>query len=230
MPFFYMDYWYLILVVPTIILALIAQVRVSSTFRIFSGYKSKINITAAEVTRRILDNNGLGSVRVERVSGKLTDHYDPRTNVIRLSDSVYDSTSIAAIGVAAHEAGHAVQHATNYAPIKIRNSIVPIANFGASFAPIIIIFGIILSAEPLVWTGIILYSVIALFQLVTLPVEFNASGRAVKTLSNMGILDSEEISGAKKVLSAAALTYVAALVTTLANLLRFILLARRNDR
>jgi len=230
MPFFYMDYWYLILVVPTIILALFAQARVSSTFKTFSDHKSKINITAAEVTRRILDNNGLSYVRVERVNGRLTDHYDPKANVIRLSDSVYDSTSIAAIGVAAHEAGHAVQHATDYVPIKIRNSIIPVANFGSSFAPIIIIFGILLSAEPLIWTGIILYSAIALFQLVTLPVEFNASGRAVKTLSNMGILDSEEISGAKKVLSAAALTYVAALITTIANLLRFILLARRNDR
>ena len=225
-----MDYWYLILVVPTIILALFAQMRVSSTFRTFSKYKSKINITAAEVTRRILDNNGLSSVSVERVSGNLTDHYDPKNNVIRLSDSVYNSTSIAAIGVAAHEAGHAVQHATHYAPIKIRNSIVPIANFGSSFAPILIIFGILLSAEPLVWTGIILYSAIALFQLVTLPVEFNASSRALRSLSDMNVLDAEESSGAKKVLSAAALTYVAALITTIANLLRFIILARRNDR
>ncbi len=230
MPYFYMDYWYLILVVPTIVLALFAQMRVSSTFRTFSKYKSKINITAAEVTRRILDNNGLNSVSVERVSGNLTDHYDPKNNVIRLSDSVYNSTSIAAIGVAAHEAGHAVQHATHYAPIKIRNSIVPIANFGSSFAPILIIFGILLSAEPLLWTGIILYSAIALFQLVTLPVEFNASSRALRTLSDMNVLDAEEASGAKKVLSAAALTYVAALITTIANLLRFIILARRNDR
>lgn len=230
MPFFYMDYWYLILVVPTIIIALIAQARVTSTFNAFSKYNSKIGLTAAEVTRRILDSNGLSNIRVEHVSGKLSDHYDPRNNVIRLSDSVYNSTSIAAIGVAAHEAGHAVQHATKYLPIKIRNAIVPVASFGSSFAPIIIIMGIFLSNPTLVLTGVILYSAIAVFQLVTLPVEFNASNRAIKTLDGMGILETTELKGAKKVLSAAALTYVAALLTTLANLLRFILLARRNDR
>jgi len=230
MPFFYMDYWYLILVVPTIIIALVAQFRVSSTFKKYSSYISGMGISAAEVTRRILDNNGLQNVAIERVSGNLTDHYDPRANVIRLSDSVYNSSSIAAIGVAAHEAGHAVQHAEKYIPIKIRNSIIPIANIGSSFAPFIIIFGILLSFQPLVWTGIILYSAIAVFQLVTLPVEFNASSRALKTLSSMQILEPDEVSGARRVLSAAALTYVAALITTLANLLRFILLARGNRR
>ena len=230
MPFFYMDYWYLILVVPTIIIALFAQMRVSSSFNKYSKLKSRIGLTAADVTRRILDSNGLTHVAVERVNGKLTDHYDPRSNVIRLSDSVYNSTSVAAIGVAAHEAGHAVQHATKYIPIKVRNAIVPIANFGSSFAPILIIMGIIFSFEPLVLFGTLLYSAIAVFQLVTLPVEFNASGRAIKTLSSMGILSGEELAGSKKVLSAAAMTYVAALLTTLANLLRFILLSRRNDR
>lgn len=230
MPFFYMDYWYLILVVPTIIIAFFAQMRVNSSFNKYSKLKSRIGLTAADVTRRILDSNGLYNVSVERVNGKLTDHYDPRSNVIRLSDSVYNSTSVAAIGVAAHEAGHAVQHATDYTPIKVRNAIVPIANFGSSIAPILIIMGIIFSFEPLILFGTILYSAIAVFQLVTLPVEFNASGRAIKTLSSMGILSAEELVGSKKVLSAAAMTYMAALLTTFANLLRFILLARRNDR
>ena len=230
MPFFYMDYWYLVLVLPTIIIAIIAQNKVTTTFRKYSKKKSTMGFTAAEVTRRILDSNGLYNVAIERVSGNLTDHYDPRTNVIRLSDSVYDSNSVAAIGVAAHEAGHAVQHAEKYLPIKIRNSIVPIANFGSSFAPILIILGIIFSFEPIVWIGIILYSAIAIFQLVTLPVEFNASSRALNTLGAMAILSDEELEGSKKVLSAAAMTYVAALITTLANLLRFILLTRGRNR
>ncbi len=230
MPLFYYDYWYLILVVPTIIIALVAQIRVKTTFNKYSRVNSRIGLTAADVTRQILDSNGLNSVSVERVSGNLTDHYDPKSNVIRLSDSVYNSTSVAAIGVAAHEAGHAVQHANNYAPIKLRNMLVPVANLGSSAAPFLIIFGILFSFEPLVMTGIILYSAIALFQLVTLPVEFNASRRAIKTLDSTGVLAHEELSGARRVLSAAALTYVAALITTLANLLRFILLARRNDR
>lgn len=230
MPYFYMDYWYLILVVPTIIIALIAQSRVNSAFRTYQMYESRIGLTAAEVTRRILDHNGLSSVRIERVSGNLTDHFDPRAGVIRLSDSVYQSASIAAIGVAAHEAGHAVQHAQNWAPIRIRNSIVPLANIGCNLAPFLIIFGLILSFQPLVITGVVLYSTIAVFQLVTLPVEFNASARALKTLSGMEILDAEELGGARRVLSAAAMTYVAALLTTLANLLRFILLSRRNNQ
>lgn len=230
MPFFYMDYWYLVLVVPTIIIALFAQIKVKSSFNKFSRVNSCIGMTAADVTRKILDSNGLHNVSIQRVRGNLTDHYDPRTNVIRLSDSVYNSTSIAAIGVAAHEAGHAVQHATNYAPIKIRNSIIPVANLGSTIAPLIIILGIVFSMPSITWIGILLYSSIAMFQLVTLPVEFNASRRALKTISEMNILNSNEIGGAKKVLSAAAMTYVAALLTTLANLLRFVLLTRRNDR
>ena len=229
MPFFYMDYWYLILVVPTLIIAVIAQIRVSSAFRTYQMYESRIGLTAAEVTRKILDQNGLFSVRVERVSGHLTDHFDPRNGVIRLSDSVDSSRSIAAIGVAAHEAGHAVQHAQHYAPIVVRNRLVPVANLGCNLAPMLIVFGLLLSMQPLVLVGVVLYSSIAVFQLVTLPVEFNASGRALKTLSQLQVLDAEELSGARQVLSAAAMTYVAALLTTLANLLRFIMISRRND-
>ena len=198
MPYFFMDYWYLVLVVPTIIIAAIAQLKVNSAFKKYSKEASRLGLTAAEVTRKILDNNGLNNVLIERVSGSLTDHYDPKNNIIRLSDSVYGSSSIAAIGVAAHEAGHAVQHAEKYIPIKVRNSIVPIANLGCSLAPFIIVFGILLSFESLTWIGIILYSAVALFQLVTLPVEFNASARAIRTISEMNVLDSEEISGAKK--------------------------------
>lgn len=232
MPFYYyyMDYWYVVLVLPAIVLGLIAQIMVKTTFNKYSKVGSRRGLTAAEAVMRILRDNGLSHIRVERVAGNLTDHFDPKNNVIRLSDSVYDSTSIAAIGVAAHEAGHAVQHATNYVPIKIRNSIVPIANFGSNLALPLIIFGLVLSFEPLVWIGIILYSALALFQLVTLPVELNASRRATETISNMMLLDDEEVKGAKKVLTAAALTYVAALVTTLAHLFRFIMLARGRDR
>lgn len=232
MPFYYyyMDYWYVVLVIPAILLGVIAQISVSTTFNKYSKKLSRRGITAAEATQRILRDNGLSHIRVERVGGNLTDHFDPKNNVIRLSDSVYDSTSIAAIGVAAHEAGHAVQHATNYVPIKIRNSIVPVANLGSRLAPLLIIFGLVLSFEPLVWIGIILYSAMALFQLVTLPVELNASRRATETITNMMLLDDEEVRGARKVLTAAALTYVAALITTLAHLFRFIMLARGRNR
>ena len=232
MPFYYyyMDYWYVVLVIPAILLGVIAQISVSTTFNKYSKKLSRRGITAAEAATRILRDNGLSHIRVERIGGNLTDHFDPKNNVIRLSDSVCDSTSIAAIGVAAHEAGHAVQHATNYIPIKIRNSIVPVANLGSRLAPLLIIFGLVLSFEPLVWIGIILYSAMALFQLVTLPVELNASRRATKTITNMMLLDDEEVKGAKKVLTAAAFTYVAALITTLAHLFRFIMLARGRNR
>lgn len=232
MPFYYyyMDYWYVVLVIPAILLGVVAQLTVTSTFNRYSKKMSRRGLTAAEAAGRILRDNGLSHIRVERVGGNLTDHFDPKNNVIRLSDTVFDSTSIAAIGVAAHEAGHAVQHATNYVPIKIRNSIVPVANLGSRLAPFLIIFGLVLSFEPLVWIGIILYSAMALFQLVTLPVELNASHRATETISTMMLLDDEEVKGAKKVLTAAALTYVAALVTTLAHFFRFIMLARGRNR
>ena len=228
--YYYVDYWYIVLILPALLIGLFAQISVKTTFNKYSKKMSRKGLTASEAARRILNDNGLSHIRVERVGGSLTDHFDPRSNVIRLSDSVYDSASIAAIGVAAHDAGHAVQHATNYLPIKMRNSIVPVANFGSRIAPILILFGFILSFEPLIWVGIILYSAMALFQLVTLPVELNASRRATVTIASMGILEKDEVGGAKKVLTAAALTYVAALITTLAYLLRFILLARGRNR
>lgn len=230
MPFFYYDSYYLVLVLPALIIAMIAQFKVQSTFKKFAQNLSRRGQTAAQITREILDNNGLFAVKVERISGNLTDHYDPKANVIRLSDSVHDSTSVASIGVAAHEAGHAVQHATSYMPIKLRNAVLPVANIGSQLAMPAILLGIIMSIEPLVTAGIILFSVLVLFQVITLPVEFNASRRALVTLRSSSMLDEDELSGAKKVLSAAAMTYVAAALVSATQLLRLILISRGRRR
>lgn len=230
MPFFYYDSYYLILVFPALIIAMIAQFKVQSTFKKYADKMSLRGKTAAQVTREILDSNGLFSVRIERIRGSLTDHYDPRANVIRLSDTVHDSTSVASIGVAAHEAGHAVQHAIGYVPIKLRNTVLPIANIGSHLAMPAILLGIFLSIEPLVTAGIILFSALVLFQVVTLPVEFNASRRAIVTLETHNMLDDTELSGAKKVLSAAAMTYVAAALVSAMQLLRLVLLSRGRRR
>ena len=231
MFFYYFDRYYWILIVPAMIFAMWAQMRVSSTFNRSSKVGSARGLSAAQVCRQILDENGLFAVRVERVSGNLTDHYDPRSNVIRLSDSVYHSTSVAAIGVAAHEAGHAVQYSVGYVPIKIRNSIIPVSKLGSTLSMPILLVGLLFNSGVLVEIGILLFSTMALFQLVTLPVEFNASGRALRTLGDYHILDDEETQMAGKVLKAAALTYVAALLSSAAQLLRLILLygRRRND-
>ena len=231
MFFYYFDRYYWILIVPAMIFAMWAQMRVSSTFNRYSKVGSARGLSAAQVCRQILDENGLFAVRVERVSGNLTDHYDPRNNVIRLSDSVYHSTSVAAIGVAAHEAGHAVQYSVGYVPIKIRNSIIPVSKLGSTLSMPILLVGLLFNSGVLVEIGILLFSTMALFQLVTLPVEFNASGRALRTLGDYHILDDEETRMAGKVLKAAALTYVAALLSSVAQLLRLILLygRRRND-
>ena len=231
MFFYYFDRYYWILIVPAMIFAMWAQMRVSSTFNRYSKVGSARGLSAAQVCRQILDENGLFAVRVERVSGNLTDHYDPKSNVIRLSDSVYNSTSVAAIGVAAHEAGHAVQYSVGYVPIKIRNSIIPVSKLGSTLSMPILLVGLLFNSGVLVEIGILLFSTMALFQLVTLPVEFNASGRALRTLGDYHILDDEETRMAGKVLKAAALTYVAALLSSAAQLLRLILLygRRRND-
>ena len=225
----YIDPYYIMLVVPAIILAMVAQARVSSTFSKYSKVFSRRGITGAEVAERILKLHGISDVRIEHVSGNLTDHFDPRTNVIRLSDNVHGSSSVAAIGVAAHETGHAVQHHMGYVPIKIRNLFVPVANLGSYLAFPLVILGLIMSFDPLVNIGIVLFSAVVLFQLVTLPVEFNASRRAVAVLEDQSLLDPEEVRGAKKVLSAAAMTYVAAAAVAIANLLRLVFLSRRND-
>lgn len=231
--FFYWD-WTLLILLPAMIFALIAQFSVKSTFEKYDKVATARRMSGAEAARRILDRNGLYDVKVERVRGHLTDHYDPKANVIRLSEATHDSVSVAALGVAAHEAGHAVQHATGYFPIKVRSAIIPVTKIGSSLAMPIFIIGLLLTnfyyvdmatGSAIMVAGILLFSLTALFQLVTLPTEFNASSRALKTLEESGILYEEEITGARKVLSAAAMTYVAALASSLASLLRLIVIA-----
>ena len=228
-PYFYFD-WTWILLIPAMILSMWAQANVNGTFKKYSKVNNRFGYTGAEVARRILDMNGLYSVQIERVNGNLTDHFDPRTNVVRLSEATYDSTSVGAIGVAAHEVGHAVQHATGYTAIKIRNAIVPAVNICNMLSMPILILGLFLS-YTLVDLGIILFSATVLFQLITLPVEFNASSRAIKTLEGQNLLTADETAGAKKVLNAAALTYVAAAFSAIMSLLRIILIFgnRRRD-
>lgn len=231
MPYFYVDRYYWILIVPTMLFALWAQTRVSSTFNKYSKVMSRGGYTAAEICRRILDSNGLYHVRIEHISGSLTDHFDPSANVVRLSDTVYGSHSVASIGVAAHEVGHAIQYAVGYTPIRIRAAIIPVTNFGSKLSVPLILLGFVFQWQPVINLGIILFSLMTLFQLVTLPVELNASRRALRTLEGDNILYGEEVSQAKSVLTAAALTYVAALLTSVAQLMRLILLyGRRNNR
>ena len=236
MPFFYgFDWTYLVLVLPCVILSLWASSNVNSTFQKYSQQFSYRRLTGAQAAQRVLSHNGVSGVRIERVSGNLTDHFDPKTNVIRLSDSVYDSTSTAAIGVACHEAGHAVQYAQNYGPIKLRAAIIPITNIGSKLAMPLILIGLLLAAfENLsftfVYIGIACFGLSLVFQLVTLPVEFNASRRAMQAIESANLLTEEEQRGAKKTLKAAALTYVAATATALAQLLRLILIFGGNRR
>lgn len=227
--FFLPDKYYIIFVIPAMIWAMWAQMRVSSTFAKYDKMHSRRRMTGAQAARNILDDNGLRNIRIERVSGRLSDHYDPGAGVIRLSDSVYDSTSVAAIGVAAHECGHAVQHATRYAPLVFRNAIIPVTNFGSKLAIPLFLMGLFFS-QTLCTLGLVLFGLTAIFQLVTLPVEFNASSRALKTLEGWNFLERDELRGASRVLSAAAMTYVAALAVSVAQLLRLIMIAgRRRD-
>ncbi|MDO4552982.1 MAG: zinc metallopeptidase [Bacillota bacterium] len=219
-----MDIYYIILVIPCIILVLWAQIKVKTTFRKYSRMQSRRGLTGAQAAQRVLRAGGVTDVRIEWVGGTLTDHFDPRTKVIRLSDSVYGATTVAAAGVAAHEAGHAVQYAENYLPVKIRSAIIPITNLGSNLAWPVIFLGLILNFPSLFGIGILLFALVAVFQLVTLPVEFNASRRAVAALSDGGLLDEDELRGARKTLSAAALTYVAALALSVAELLRLLLI------
>ncbi len=220
--FYGIDMTYIVLVMPALIFAMYAQSKVNTTFNKYRTVGNRRGYTGADVARKILDMNGLQSVKIERVGGNLTDHFDPKTNVVRLSDSTYNSTSVSAIGVAAHEVGHAVQHAEGYAPIKVRNAIVPVVQIASYAAWPLAIFGIIFSFSKLATFGVILFLAVVLFQIITLPVEFNASNRAVKTLGSHAILDADELSASKKVLSAAAMTYVAATVVAIANLLRLL--------
>ncbi len=224
------NYYYIILVLPMVILSVIASSRVNSSFKKYSQVLSSRRITGAQAAFEILRYYGITNVQIERVSGNLTDHFDPKANVIRLSDKVYNSSSVAAIGVACHEAGHAAQYAQGYSPIKIRNTILPLANIGSKAGIPLAILGLALSFEPLALAGVIFFSFAVIFQLVTLPVEFNASKRALNVISEVDILSDEEKKGAKSVLSAAAMTYVAALAVSIANLLRLVLsMNRRRD-
>ncbi len=229
MPYYYgFDTTYIILVLPAVLFALWAQFNVNFTFNKYSKINS--GMTGYESAKAILDANGLTNVRIERVSGNLTDHFDPRSNVIRLSESVFSSTSAAAVGVAAHEAGHAVQYAEDYAPIKVRNAIIPITNFGSNLAMPLILIGILLSFPTLAYIGVAAFGLSTLFQLITLPVEFNASRRAMTALEANSRLNDEQTRAAGKVLRAAALTYVAALAVSLANLLRLLTIVSSSDR
>ncbi len=223
----YFDYYYLILVVPAIIISLIAQWNVKSTYAKMKKVDNKRRITGAMAAQRVLAHYGITNVQVTTVPGQLSDHYDPRSNVIRLSPEVYSGTSIASVGIACHEAGHAAQHAQNYAPIKIRNAILPVANIGSSAGVLIAVLGYFLGFGLLVDIGIILFASVVAFQLVTLPVEFNASRRAIQVIEGTGLLYDDEMSGAKKVLRAAAMTYVASLLVSLASLIRLILRTNR---
>ena len=236
MPYFYgFDWTYLVLVLPCVLLSLWASSSVKSTFNKYSSQYSIRRITGADAARRVLAHNGVGGVRIERVSGSLTDHYDPKANVIRLSDTVYDSTSTAAIGVACHEAGHAVQYAQNYGPIKLRAAIIPATNIGSRLAMPLILVGLLLTFLEdyfftLIYLGIACFALSLVFQLITLPVEFNASRRAIAAIEQGGILTQDEQVGAKKTLKAAAMTYVAATAVALAQLLRLLILfGRRRD-
>lgn len=224
MHFYGIDSTYIILVLPAILLALLAQVQVKSTFAKYSRVRSSRGLTGSDAARMILDRNGLNDVPVEHISGQLSDHYDPRSKVIRLSDAVFSNSSVAAIGVAAHEAGHAIQHNVGYAPLRLRNAVIPATGFVSNLSIPLIILGFILNSSNLILIGIVAFSLAVAVQVITLPVEFNASSRAIEILGSSGMLYSEELDGAKKVLKAAALTYVAATVVALAQLLRLLIL------
>lgn len=225
---FYDPTWWLILV--SMGICIIASARVNSVYKQYSKVKSEKGMTAQEAAERILKGAGIYDVRIERTEGELTDHYDPRNNVIRLSESVYYSTSVAAIGVAAHECGHVIQHKNQYVPIKIRNAIVPVVNFGSNLSWPLILLGVLFGLTSLVDIGILLFSLVLIFQLVTLPVEFNASKRAKIILREQNLLREEELVGVRKVLGAAALTYVASVLATALQLLRLFFLFGRRRR
>ena len=222
---FYWD-WTMILVIPGLLLGLWAQMRVSSAFRKYSAVYARSGMSAEDVARAMLNQAGCGNVSIRTVSGNLTDHYDPRNNTLRLSDGVYGSSSVAAIGIAAHECGHAMQQHEGYAPLVLRSALVPVVNLGSNLYFPIFLLGLLFSWEPLIYVGIACFALTLVFSLVTLPVEFNASGRALRVLDQQGYLSSEEMDGARAVLNAAAMTYVAAAISSLLQLVRLLIIAR----
>ncbi len=213
----------MIILIPGLLLAMYAQAKVSSTYNRYKKVTSHSGYTGAQFARKMLNDNGLYDVTITQISGRMSDHYDPRANQVRLSAEVYNGTSIASLGIAAHEVGHAVQHATNYFPLTVRNLVVPVTNFSSSIYMLFIFIGIIMNSFSMIQFGIMLFAVIVIFQVITLPVEFNASRRAIATLGGDGVLDAEELSGAKRVLGAAAMTYVAAMVTAVLQLLQLLM-------
>ena len=225
----YYDWTYILIMLPCLILSLICSASVKSNFSKYSQVYNSRHMTGAQAAQQVLTAHGVTGVRIEPVSGNLTDHFDPRTNVIRLSESVYNAQTVSAVGVACHEAGHAVQHAEGYFPNKLRSAIVPVANIGSKLSWILLIVGMLLPVQFnfVITIGIVLYSASVLFTVITLPVEFNASSRALKTIRSTGMLNPDEYAGAKKVLTAAAMTYVAAAATSIMQLLRLLLIARR---
>ncbi|MBQ8495375.1 MAG: zinc metallopeptidase [Clostridia bacterium] len=231
----FFDWTYVVYVLPAVIFAMWASAHVNSTYNKYKNQLSARGITGAQAARMVLDANGLYHVRIEQVAGELSDHFDPRTNVVRLSQGVYDNTSTAAIGIACHEVGHAIQHATGYVPVKIRTAIVPITNLGSKLSMPLILIGLVLGAFSewmfmLVYAGIACFALSTVFQLVTLPTEFNASRRAMDSIQTYNILSDDELRGTRKVLTAAAMTYVAALAVSIMQLLRLLLLAGRRRR
>lgn len=227
---FFYDYYYVVLVIPALIVAVIARIKVKSTFDKYAGIRNTRGVSGARAARETLARYGVFDVKIEETPGILTDHYDPKSKTIRLSGAVYSGTSISAVGTACHEAGHAAQHAENYIPIKVRNSLIPVCNVGSALGLPLALFGYFFSFRPLIATGLLLYAAIVLFQVVTLPVEFDASRRAIKAIDETGLLYDEEIAGAKKVLTAAAMTYVASTLVALANLLRLVLRFNARNR
>ena len=231
--FYGFDWTYVVFILPCVIISLICQINVSSTFSKYSQMRNSRNMTGAQAAEFVLRQNGVYGVRIERVAGNLTDHFDPRTNVIRLSDSVYNATTVAAVGVACHEAGHAVQHAQNYLPNKIHSAILPMANIGSKLSWFLIILGLCFSAKigfVMLYIGIALFGFSVLFTIATLPVEFNASKRALETIKNGNLLYGEEYTGAKRTLQAAAMTYVASALTAILQLLRLLIIANNRRR
>ncbi|WRS26872.1 zinc metallopeptidase [Oscillospiraceae bacterium MB08-C2-2] len=231
---FYYDYYFFVLIIPAMVFAMWAQGAMRSAYARYSGEPNRNGMTGAQIARRILDANGLHDVRVNAVQGQLSDHYNPSTRVVNLSQGVYGATTVAAAGIAAHECGHAIQHAKGYFPLKLRSAAVPVTNIGSTLAIPILLVGFFFDLPGLVNLGLVGYSLVAIFQLITLPVEFNASRRAMAVIASEGLLEPSQQPGAQKVLTAAALTYVAALVSALAQLLRLVLIARgrsgRNNR
>ena len=237
MPYSYYGYGdflanniYVILLIPVLLLSVWAQAQVSGSFRRYSRVANRRHLTGAQAAEAVLRSHGIYDVPVRSCRGTLTDHYDPRDNTIYLSENVYAASTVAAVGVACHEAGHAVQYAVGYGPIKVRSAIIPVTQFGSRFSFVLLLIGLLLYSQPLFLVGILLFSLTTVFQLVTLPVEFNASHRALETIEGQGLLDGEELDGAKKVLRAAAMTYVAALLMSALQLLRYVLIFLGRDR